>query len=211
MIRTGAEYVEALRKPREVYVGGEKVTQVLDYAPFRRPIESYAALYDLKHDPAAQEHLTVRDENGELSDISFLVPKSQEQLLPAIDLFNRCQLNVILPTGDTRINDGAFSTGLRNYQEFFQTTVGLAGESQNFDGNGSYTRFMSGGGAFPVQTDVVQGQTDGRNPAPLFGSATSPPVGTRPARGGKPPYKPNAPCYKQKPPNLDSAKIGAGP
>jgi phospholipid/cholesterol/gamma-HCH transport system substrate-binding protein len=137
--------------------------------------------------------------------------KAQEQLLPAIDLFNRCQLNVILPTGDTRINDGAFSTGLRNYQEFFQTTVGLAGESQNFDGNGSYTRFMSGGGAYPVQTDVVQGQTDGRNPAPLFGSATSPPVGTRPARGGKPPYKPNSPCYKQKPPNLDSAKIGAGP
>jgi ABC-type transporter Mla subunit MlaD len=137
--------------------------------------------------------------------------KSQEQLLPAIDLFNRCQLNVILPTGEKRISDGAFSTGLKNYQEFFQTTVGLAGESQNFDGNGSYTRFMSGGGAFPVQTDVVQGQTDGRDPAPLFGSATSPPVGTRPARGGKPPYKPNSPCYKQKPPNLDSAKIGAGP
>jgi phospholipid/cholesterol/gamma-HCH transport system substrate-binding protein len=137
--------------------------------------------------------------------------KSQEQLLPAIDLFNRCQLNVILPTGEKRISDGAFSTGLKSYQEFFQTTVGLAGESQNFDGNGSYTRFMSGGGAYPVQTDVVQGQTDGQNPAPLFGSATSPPVGTRPARGGKPPYKPNSPCYKQKPPNLDSAKIGAGP
>jgi phospholipid/cholesterol/gamma-HCH transport system substrate-binding protein len=137
--------------------------------------------------------------------------KSQEQLLPAIDLFNRCQLNVILPTGEKRISDGAFSTGLKNYQEFFQTTVGLAGESQNFDGNGSYTRFMSGGGAYPVQTDVVQGQTDGRNPSRLFGAATSPPVGTRPARGGKPPYKPNAPCYKQKPPNLDSAKIGAGP
>jgi ABC-type transporter Mla subunit MlaD len=137
--------------------------------------------------------------------------KAQEQLLPAIDLFNRCQLNVILPTGEKRISDGPFSTGLKNYQEFFQTTVGLAGESQNFDGNGSYTRFMSGGGAYPVQTDVVAGQTDGRNPAPLFGSATAPPVGTRPARGGKPPYKPNAPCYKQGVPDLNSAKIGAGP
>jgi virulence factor Mce-like protein len=132
--------------------------------------------------------------------------KSQFQLLPAIDLFNRCQLNVILPTGDARINDGPFSTGLRNYQEFFQTTVGLAGESQNFDGNGSYTRFMSGGGAYPVQTQVAQQQT-----SPLFGSATSPPVGTRPARGARPPYKPNAPCYKQKPPNLDAAQIGPGP
>ena len=132
--------------------------------------------------------------------------KGQFQLLPEIDLFNRCQLNVILPTGDARIDDGPFSTGLRNYQEFFQTTVGLAGESQNFDGNGSYTRFMSGGGAYPVQTQIAQQQG-----SPLFGSATSPPVGTRPARSGKPPYKPNAPCYKQKPPNLNAAQIGPGP
>jgi phospholipid/cholesterol/gamma-HCH transport system substrate-binding protein len=132
--------------------------------------------------------------------------EGQFQLLPAVDLFDRCQLNVILPTGDARIDDGAFSTGLRNYQEFFQTTVGLAGESQNFDGNGSYTRFMSGGGSNSVQTQVAQQQT-----SPLFGSATYPPIGTRPARGGKPPYKPNAPCYKQKPPNLNAAQIGPGP
>jgi phospholipid/cholesterol/gamma-HCH transport system substrate-binding protein len=132
--------------------------------------------------------------------------KAQFQLLPAVDLFDRCQLNVILPTGDTRIDDGAFTTGLRNYQEFFQTSVGLAGESQNFDGNGSYTRFMAGGGGYPVQTEYAQQQR-----SPLFGAATKPPIGTRPARGGKPPYKPNAPCYKQTPPDLNSAQIGPGP
>jgi phospholipid/cholesterol/gamma-HCH transport system substrate-binding protein len=132
--------------------------------------------------------------------------KGQVDLYPVIDLFNRCQLNVILPTGDTRINDGTFTTGLRNYQEFFQTTVGLAGESQNFDGNGSYTRFMSGGGGYPVQTQPVPQQG-----SPLFGSAIAPPLGTRPARGPKPPYKPNAPCYKQQLPNLDAAAIGPGP
>jgi phospholipid/cholesterol/gamma-HCH transport system substrate-binding protein len=132
--------------------------------------------------------------------------KGQLQLLPAIDLFNRCQLKVILPTGDARIDDGVFTTGLRNYQEFFQTTVGLAGESQNFDGNGSYTRFMSGGGAYPVQTQQVQQQG-----SPLFGSATTPPIGTRPARGTKPPYKPNVACHKNNPPNLNAAQIGPGP
>ena len=81
MIRTGAEYLEALRKPREVYVGGEKITQVLDYAPFRRPIESYASLYDLKHDPSAQEILTRRGEDGELHDISFR--RAEERRGPA--------------------------------------------------------------------------------------------------------------------------------
>jgi phospholipid/cholesterol/gamma-HCH transport system substrate-binding protein len=132
--------------------------------------------------------------------------QGQLELLPAIDLFNRCQLNVILPTGDARIDDGSFTTGLRNYEEFFQTTVGLAGESQNFDGNGSYTRFMSGGGAFPVQTQVVQQQR-----SPLFGSAIAQPLGTRPARGAKPPYKPNVACHTQDPPDLNTAQIGPGP
>src|SRR5215218_10419653 len=122
--------------------------------------------------------------------------KGQVQLLPQIDLFNRCQLNVILPTGEARIGDGVFTTGLRNYEEFFQTTVGLAGESQNFDGNGSYTRFMAGGGAYPVQTQPVEQQG-----SPLFASAIYQPLGTRPARGAKPPYRPTAACYKQQPPN----------
>ena len=132
--------------------------------------------------------------------------KAQLELLPVLDLFNRCQLEVILPTGDARIDDGTFTTGLRNYEEFFQTLVGLAGESQNFDGNGSYTRFMSGGGGFPIQTERVDQQQ-----GPLFGAATSAPLGTRPARGGKPPYKPNVACHTQDPPNLNAAQIGAGP
>jgi phospholipid/cholesterol/gamma-HCH transport system substrate-binding protein len=132
--------------------------------------------------------------------------KGQIDFLPQVDLFNRCQLNVILPTGETRISDGSFSTGLRNYEEFFQTTVGLAGESQNFDGNGSYTRFMGGGGGYPVQTQYAK-----HSLSPLFGSATNQPLGTRPVRGPKPPYKPTTPCYKQPLPNVNAAQIGPGP
>src|SRR6185295_8213971 len=104
------------------------------------------------------------------------------------------------------IDEGALSTGLKNYQEFFQTMVGLSGESGNFDGNGSYTRFQSAGGGYKVQTPPV-----GRFVEGLFGSAQVPPLGTRPARGPKAAYKPDAPCYKQTPPDLTAAKIGAGP
>jgi phospholipid/cholesterol/gamma-HCH transport system substrate-binding protein len=132
--------------------------------------------------------------------------KGQVDFLPVLDKFNRCQLQVILPTGEARIDDGALSTGLRNYQEFFQTMVGLSGESGSFDGNGSYTRFQSAGGGYKVQTPPV-----GRFVEGLFGSAQLPPLGTRPARGPKPPYKRDAPCYKQTPPDLNAAKIGAGP
>jgi ABC-type transporter Mla subunit MlaD len=132
--------------------------------------------------------------------------KGQVDFLPILDKFNRCQLNVILPTGDARIDDGALSTGLRNYQEFFQTMVGFSGESGNFDGNGSYTRFQSAGGGYKVQSPPIGRFTEG-----LLGSAQLPPLGTRPARGPKPPYKRDAPCYKQTPPDLNAAKIGAGP
>jgi len=129
----------------------------------------------------------------------------QIELLPVFDLFNRCQSNVVLPSGETVIQDGALSTGLKNYQEFLQALQGFVGAGQNFTGNGIYTRYQPGGGAFPVQTGAV-GALGAR-----FGSATSPPLGTRPARGPKPPYKPNAQCYKQPVPNLNAARIGGGP
>jgi phospholipid/cholesterol/gamma-HCH transport system substrate-binding protein len=132
--------------------------------------------------------------------------KGQVDFLPVLDKFDRCQLNVILPTGESRIDEGPLSTGLKNYQEFFQTMVGLSGESGNFDGNGSYTRVQSAGGGYKVKSPPIGVFREG-----LFGSATLPPLGTRPARGAKPPFKPNAPCYKQTPPDLNAAKIGAGP
>src|SRR3712207_8711478 len=40
----------------------------------------------------------------------------------------------------------SIETGVENYKEFWYTMVGLAGESQNFDGNGQYVRFQPGGG-----------------------------------------------------------------
>jgi phospholipid/cholesterol/gamma-HCH transport system substrate-binding protein len=129
----------------------------------------------------------------------------QVDLLPQLDLFARCQLEVILPTLEQRISDGPLTTGLRNYEEFFQTMVSLAGESQNFDGSGNYVRFQAGGGGYRVQTAPV-GLL-----GPLHANASARPLGTRPARGPKPPYRPRAACHRQPVPNLDSARIGGGP
>jgi phospholipid/cholesterol/gamma-HCH transport system substrate-binding protein len=128
----------------------------------------------------------------------------QVDLLPVLDDFNRCQLEVILPTQEQRIDDGALSTGLRNYEEFFQATVSLAGESQNFDGNGTYVR-IQGGGAYPVQTPPVG------IGGPLHSSASEQPLGTHPAKGPKPPYRPTTKCHTQPVPNLSDAPIGGGP
>ena len=121
-------------------------------------------------------------------------------LLPQGDLVARCATDVVLPTGDVKIQDGNFTTGVENYKEFWYTMVGLAGEGQNFDGNGQYVRFQPGGGT----------QTVGLNTADkLFGNAAAKPLGTRPAFPGKrPPYNPDFPCYKNKIPDLNSAGFG---
>jgi phospholipid/cholesterol/gamma-HCH transport system substrate-binding protein len=128
------------------------------------------------------------------------------RFLPQADLFNRCALHNLLPTGDTVIKDGPLSTGVRNYREFFQSLVGLAGESQNFDGNGNYVRFSTGSGANTVASGPINGGEK------LFANFPGNPLGTRPARpGSKPPQTRSSACYQQKAPDLNSARTGSGP
>ncbi len=125
-------------------------------------------------------------------------------LLPQINDVNRCLTNVILPTGDIKINDGNLTSGVENYKEFWYTMVSLAGEGQNFDGNGNYVKFQVGGGTQTVSTGKTSTGGD-----PLFGNYVNKPIGTRPKfPGSRSPYKPTVPCYTQKIPNLNGAATG---
>jgi len=126
--------------------------------------------------------------------------------LPQADLFNRCFLDNVLPTGDKVIADGDLTTGGTNYRELFQGCVGFAGETQNFDGNGAYTRFQTGSGDTTVKTGALKGGS------PQFANALRRPLGSRPARPGKqPPYVRTEACHLQKLPDLNSARTGGGP
>jgi phospholipid/cholesterol/gamma-HCH transport system substrate-binding protein len=129
------------------------------------------------------------------------------RLLPEADRLSQCFSRVLLPTGDIVIEDGFMSTGVENYKEFWYTMVGLAGEGQNFDGNGQYVRFQTGGGSNSVSTGQIPGAAAGNDR--LFGNAAAQPLGTRPAYPGKrPPYRPDAPCKDQKLPDLNAARVG---
>ena len=88
-------------------------------------------------------------------------PTRRSKLLPAGRPTPPAALrDVVLPTGDIVVQD-LFATGEPNYKEFWQAMVGLAGESQNFDGNGSYVRFQAGGGTNTVALGA-QGSTTGK-------------------------------------------------
>jgi hypothetical protein len=144
----------------------------------------------------------VKDLQPAISDFATFID-GQVKLLPVVDAFNRCQRDVVLPSGEQIIQDGGLTTGIQNYKEFFQSLSGLVGAGQNFTGNGYYTRFQPGGGATSVSTGTGTGDTGSR-----YGSATVAGGGTRPAKAPKGPYKPNVACYTQPVPNLNSAKTG---
>jgi phospholipid/cholesterol/gamma-HCH transport system substrate-binding protein len=127
------------------------------------------------------------------------------QLLPQIDLAAKCATHNVLPTGDIKIQDGGLTADAENYKEFWYTMVGLAGEGQNFDGNGMYVRFQPGGG----DQQVALGANSGQNADKVFGNAAAKPVGTRPAYPGqRPPYRPDVPCYTNAIPDLNGAATG---
>ena len=117
----------------------------------------------------------------------------------------------ILPTGDIKIEDGFLTTGKENYKEFWQAMVGLSGEAQNFDGNGSYVRFQTGGGSNTLSTGNDRLRHGPGTGEPLFGNFTLQPIGTRPARPAvKPPVNRKAPCYKQQDPGPQLREGGGG-
>jgi phospholipid/cholesterol/gamma-HCH transport system substrate-binding protein len=126
------------------------------------------------------------------------------------DNFSRCFTNVILPAGDVVLKDGASTSGVPNFQEFWYLVAGFTGEAQNYDGNGQYTRVQTGGGPNIVTSTPIPGR--GLLDRELFGNAILPPLGTRPTNPDKKlPHKPDAPCYKQKRANLNGPAAAAGP
>ena len=51
MIRTGRQYLDSLRDDRELWIDGERVSDVTLDPRFRPVAESIAELYDMQHDP----------------------------------------------------------------------------------------------------------------------------------------------------------------
>jgi phospholipid/cholesterol/gamma-HCH transport system substrate-binding protein len=146
-----------------------------------------------------------RDLSPATRDLAILTDHLQ-RLLPQAELVSRCATDTVLPTGDVVIRDEfTKGEGFANYKEFWHAMVGLAGESQNFDGNGPYVRFQPGGGSQTVSLGEAGGSSE------LFSQAPATPLGTRPAYPGKrPPYVADALCHEQRLPDLNGPAAAKG-
>lgn len=80
--RTGAEYLQGLREhPAEVWIGGERVTDVTEHPALRNGARTIAALYDLQwHPDLKDEMLYCSPDTGDPVGVSFMEPHSTTDL-----------------------------------------------------------------------------------------------------------------------------------
>ena len=78
-VRTGADYVRALRDGREVWHAGRRIEDVTAHSGFTGTIKTLADLYDKQHTSEYREVMTLEHEGERLS-CSYLAPKNAEQL-----------------------------------------------------------------------------------------------------------------------------------
>ena len=132
----------------------------------------------------------------------------KEVALPQLNRLSLCTTQVLAPTFDQTIED-RFSTGGPSYREFLYNLANLAGQSQNFDGNGPYFRIQGGGGGQLVETSnsTAEQVTD----KVAFAHTAAAPIGTQPQIGGMPPIKPNVRCYENPVPDVNGplGQVGA--
>ncbi len=77
--RSGNNYLTALKKLNaEVWIGGERVTDVTSHPAFRNCARSIASLYDMQMEHP--ERMTYRTEDGGRTGLSFLAPKSADEM-----------------------------------------------------------------------------------------------------------------------------------
>ena len=159
--------------------------------------------------------LTQRELGGLARTLRKITPDSAEsmnsliRLLPQLRFFGLCVADTLIPTGEQVIDDGAFSNGQKASREFLYAAVGVAGESQNFDGNGRYIKVVPGGGNLNVSTsdpNAGGGATDTQ----LYGPASTPPLGTKPAATSIPPLDGSQRCYTQEPADLNGPQAATG-
>lgn len=77
MLRTGKEYLEALRDGRKIYIGNELVTDVTTHPAFRNAAHSYAKLFDYKRETKGMSF----EEGGRRYSFYYKQPRSTEDLI----------------------------------------------------------------------------------------------------------------------------------
>jgi 4-hydroxyphenylacetate 3-monooxygenase len=78
-VRTGQDYIEALRDGREVWHAGRRIEDVTTHSGSTGTIKTLADLYDKQHLPETKDIMTL-DRDGDRVSYSYLPPRTPEEL-----------------------------------------------------------------------------------------------------------------------------------
>ena len=86
-IRTGKQFLEALRDGRQIFIDGERITDVTRDPRLEGAARSVAGLYDMQHDPApAGRMIFASPSSGEPVGLSFIEPRTVDDLIRRRDM-----------------------------------------------------------------------------------------------------------------------------
>ena len=81
-IRTGKQFLEALRDERQIFIDGERIGDVTRDRRLAGAARSRAELSDMQHDPAVRERMVFASPaSGDPVGVSFIEPRSVEDLI----------------------------------------------------------------------------------------------------------------------------------
>ncbi len=119
MLRTGTEYLEALRDGRKVYVGRELINDVTSHPAFRNTAQSFAELFDRKRSAEHIDAMSYKD-GGERFSMWFLKPKSKDDLRKRLEAHSRIAEWSYGLLGRSPDHVGSYVTGLAMEPELFE-------------------------------------------------------------------------------------------
>ena len=122
MLRTGNDYLSALRDGRRVYIGSELVRDVTVHPAFRNSAKSFAAIYDRKRAPEHVDAMSYTDDGGdERFSAWYLKPKSRDDLRKRTECHKRVAEWSYGLLGRSPDHVASFVAGLAMTPEIFET------------------------------------------------------------------------------------------
>src|SRR5581483_11275382 len=81
-IRTGQQFLDAMRDDRRIFMDGERIKDVTTDPRFAGAARTMAELYDMQHEPGRLDAMTFASpSSGERVGLSFIEPKTVDDLL----------------------------------------------------------------------------------------------------------------------------------
>jgi len=165
-----------------------------------------------------------RELRGLTADLRPTIPKLAQLADRSVAFFDQaralssCFNEVVIPWSEDTVqpidpsNQYPSDPAGRVFEETAYGLEGIASESRSGDANGQYIRVAAGGGANTVKIPDALPNPDGLGLQDAVGLTAFPILGAMPrlTDSAKTPFKPNKPCERQEPPNLQ-AGAGAGP